>query len=53
MISSACFLLLSELAKQIIAAASEEAKIIASERSKKQAEDIMEQELGEKQGEEQ
>jgi len=43
----------SELAKQIIAAASEEAKIIASERSKKQAEEIMEQELGEKQGEEQ
>ena len=43
----------SELAKQIIAAASEEAKIIASERSKKQAEDIMEQELGEKQGTEQ
>ncbi len=43
----------SELAKQIIAAASEEAKIIASERSKKQAEDIMEQELGEKQGAEQ
>lgn len=42
-----------ELAKQIIAAASEEAKIIASEKSKKQAEDIMEQELGEKQDTEQ
>lgn len=39
-----------ELAKQIIAAASEEAKLIASEKSKKQAEDIMEQELEEKQG---
>jgi N utilization substance protein A len=34
-----------ELAQQIIAAASEEAKIIASEKSKKQAENIMEQEL--------
>ncbi len=43
----------SELAKQIIAAASEEAKVIASERSKKQAEDIMEQELVEKQDAEQ
>ncbi len=43
----------SELAQQIIAAASEEAKIIASEKSKKQAEDIMEQELGEKQDTEQ
>jgi len=43
----------SELAKQIIAAASEEAKIIASEKRKKQAENIMEQELGEKQGTEQ
>jgi N utilization substance protein A len=39
----------SELAKKIIVAASEEAKLIASEKSKKQAEDIMEQELGEKQ----
>ena len=43
----------SELAKQIIAAASKEARIIASEKSKKQAEDIMEQELGEKQDTEQ
>ena len=42
-----------ELAKQIIAAASEEAKIIASEKSKKQAEDIMAQELGEQQDTEQ
>ena len=42
-----------ELAKQIITAASEEAKLIASERNKKQAEDIMEQELEEKQGAEQ
>ena len=33
-----------EMAKKIVDAATEEAKLIASERSKKQAEDLMEQE---------